>query len=272
MKKNNIAAIQLIILSFLIIQGMSSCSTGGKWNDIEFYDVEKLEQLTEKPVADDEEIVELRDSDDRTMDVKVDMHFMKSAGDANENVCELINQQLVEIVLGQPKETNVDEAIELYIAERKKEFHTDNILPSMHDYVTGRAEYGIKNIINYRVTEELYTGGAHPLTITTLFVFDALTGEYLTLEKLFPPTQQDDLKSLLLAKLMQNNDVETIEALNEKGFLEMSDMFVSNNIAFRTDSVEFFYNPYDIAPYALGPCTICLDYESIKPLCVWNFE
>ncbi len=253
---------------------MASCSTGVKWNDIEFYDVEKLEQLTEKPTTLDEndEVAVLRDSDDRMMDVRVDMQFLKSENDENEIVCKLINEQLVEMVLGQAKDVDVNEAVELFIAQKKDEFHTDDILPSMHDYLTGKAEYGKKNIINYRVTEDVYTGGAHPLCITTIFTFDALTGEYLNLESVFPAVHHEELKDLLIQKLMQDNAVESMEALKEIGFLDMTDMFISQNFALREDSVEFYYNPYDIAPYAFGPSTICLSYESIKPFSARKFE
>lgn len=264
--------ILFLFASIATLITMASCSTGGKWNDIEFFDVEKLEQLTEKPEIDEnDEVAVLRDSDDRTLDVKVDMQFMKSENDENENVCQLINEQLVEMVLGQPRDISIDEAVELYIASKKDEFHADDILPSMHDYLTGRAEYGMKNIINYRVSEDIYTGGAHPLCVTTIYTFDALTGEYLNLEKVFPSVFHEELKEKLTQKLMENNCAASIEELKEKGILDMTDMFVSPNYALRADSVEFFYNPYDIAPYAFGPSVICLSYESIRNITTIKF-
>lgn len=275
MQKHTKIHIFIFLIGFISTAILSGCSMGGKWNDIEFYEVEKVEQATEVPkrgTEENEELVELRDSDDRTFDVKVDMQFMKSENDENENVCNLINEQLISLVLGQPKGIGEDEAIENYIAGKKNEFQMDDIMPTMHDYITGRAEYGKKNIITYRVVEDIYTGGAHPLCVTSIFTFDALTGEYLDLEKVFPSVHHEALTEMLLKKLMEQCDAEDIDALHEMGLLDMIDMYVSTNFALRADSVEFYYNPYDIAPYAFGPSTLCLDYESIKPYCARKLE
>ncbi len=260
-----------IFLTFLALTAAltSGCSSSTKWNDLEFYQVEKLEQLTETLPEEDEpdDYQPLHDNKNREMDVKVDMQFMRSDNDANENVCRLINEQLIEILLKQPSDsTTIDEAVEQYIEDVKAEFRNDDVAQTYYEHLTGRAEYGFENVINYRLIEEVFTGGAHPSTITTILRFNAMTGEFIALDNVFPTSNHAALKDMLLDKLMKDNGVQTLEGLQEKGILEMMDMFVSTNFALRKDSIEFHYNEYDIAPYAYGPSTICLSYDDVQEL------
>lgn len=259
-----------VFLGALISLILIGCNSSTQWNDLEFYNVEKLEQLTESPIETNEEdsdaFAQLHKKENREMDVKVDMQFLKSDNMANERVCKLINDQLVEILLKQSSELTVDEAVAQYIEDVKKEFHGDEVASIYYDHLTGRAEYGRENIINYRLVEDVFMGGAHPCTITTILRFNAMTGEFITLENLFPYPQQKELQELLLEKLMKMNQARSLEDLHKRGILEMSDMFISNNFALREDSIEFYYNEYDIAPYAYGAFSICLSYEEVQKL------
>lgn len=257
-------------LGALISLFIVGCNSGTQWNDLEFYNVEKLEQLKEAPLDTDEEdddaFAQLHKKESREMDVKVDMQFLKSGNQANEKVCKLINDQLVEILLHQSSEMTVDEAVAQYIEDVKKEFHGDEVANIYYDHLTGRAEYGYENIINYRLVEDVFMGGAHPCTITTILRFNAMTGEFIPLEGLFTYPHQQQLQELLLERLMKMNQARSLEDLHKKGILEMSDMFISKNFALRADSLEFYYNEYDIAPYAYGSFSICLSYEDVKDL------
>ena len=253
-----------------------ACASESQWNDIEFYKVEKQEQLSESPLDDtDEENTEDEDSVEdkftqlhtglkREMDVKVDMQFLKSDKDTNERVCQLINAQLIEILLHQSSELSADEAVAQYIDDVKGEFHSDEVADIYRDHLTGRAEYGMGQVINYRLVEEAFNGGAHPCIVTTILRFNTKTGEMITADNLFPATKKDQLKEMLLRRLMENQHVRSLDELHKKGILEMTDMFVSNNIALREDSIEFHYNEYDIAPYSYGTFTICLGYDEAK--------
>lgn len=245
-----------------------ACTPGTKWNNLDFYAVQHQEVLTEKDSLADEDdgFQALRDKSPREMDVRVDMQFIKSGNAMNDSVCRRINTMIIEMLLKQPGEQSADKAVKQYIELMKAEFRGDPVVKTYYDHLTGRAEYGFEDIINYRLEEEVFTGGAHPCTITTILRFNALTGDFISLANVFPLEKQTSLKLLLQDKLMADNGVSTLEALHSKGYLEMMDMFVSSNFALREDSIEFYYNVYDIAPYVYGPTAICLSYEEAEPL------
>ena len=245
----------------------AACKPNTKWNEIEFYEVHNAKQFTGDFEDDDEdEFATLRDDGKREFDVQVDMQFMQSGDGISETVCKRINSQIIEMLLNQPGEQTADEAVENYIREMEAQFNRDKLVREYTDHLEGEAEYGFENVINYRFTQSVFAGGAHPSTVTTILRFNAMTGDFISLDNVFPPSNHDALISLLTAKLMQNNGVDTMEGLHEAGYLELMDMFVTPNFALREDSIEFYYNEYDIAPYAYGSSTICLDYATVEPL------
>jgi hypothetical protein len=130
----------------------------------------------------------------------------------------------------------------------------------------------MENVINYRLLEDIFTGGAHPCKLTTILRFNTQTGEFITLDDVFPTLNQTRLQDILLAKLMKDQNVQSLDELHQKGILEMTDMFISSNFALREDSIEFHYNEYDIAPYASGACTICVSYEDVKDIISTTWE
>ncbi len=56
-------------------------------------------------------------------------------------------------------------------------------------------------------------------------------------------------------------------ALKDSGFTFENDLFtLPENFALRDEGLAFYYNPYDVAPYAMGPTEIVLSWEEIKDL------
>ena len=271
MKNSLIYSIDGVLMALL----MTACQQTGTKEELEFYAMEAQEQLTEPPLdsADtDDEFAELHAQEERQLDVKVDMEFVKSDNELKKTVCKLINDQLIEMLLKQSSELTAEEAIAQYIEAAKEEFHGDDIANIYHDHLKGRAEHGMKDVINYRLVEDTFMGGAHPCRLTTILRFNAQTGEFIPLDDVFSTINQRTLQDMLLNKLMADNGVHTIEELREKGYLEMNDIFVSSDFSLRADSIEFYYNEYDIAPYAYGPTTICLGYDQVKDIISKNYK
>ena len=253
-----------------VVLTMTACTKKTRWNGLDVYTVQKSFELTEA-IPDslfDEDYPRLDDDTSRLVQITVDMQFVQSDNPDKEKVCKRINAQLIEMLLRLSGELSPDSAVARYIDSTNIELRKDIMASNLYDNLTGRVEYGHKDFINYRLVEETYLGGAHPSHLTTILRFDAKTGEFVALDDVFSLLKHRTLEDMLLAKLMQDNGVNTLEGLQEKGLLELNYLFVSNNFALREDSIEFFYNEYDIAPYAYGPTTICLSYEQADSLMI----
>ncbi|NLV53055.1 MAG: DUF3298 domain-containing protein [Bacteroidales bacterium] len=257
-------------LGFTFTALILACGSGEDRKQITFYNVEKQESLVEK--TGDDTLDDTEEPDDfyaekgRKMNVQVSMQFLESEVEEKKKVCQLINSHLLEILLNQSSEQTIEEAVSQYVEDKKSEFYSSEVANTYYNEVKGIAEYGLKNVLNYRLQEDVFTGGAHPYKLMTILRFDTKTGAFMSLEDVFPTYQQNKLKERLLKKLMEYNRVKTLKELQAKGFLEMTDLFIPSNFALREDSIEFYYNEYDIAPYAYGATTICLGYDDVKDL------
>ena len=125
---------------------------------------------------------------------------------------------------------------------------------------------GYKDIINYSITTDTYTGGAHGSFTTTLLNFDPATGKEIKLNDFFKDNFEEVLIDRLTRALVKRVGAQSFEELQEMGYLVFNDMFVTDNFELGKDSVRFHYNQYDIAPYALGSSDLTFTYEELKDL------
>jgi len=119
-------------------------------------------------------------------------------------------------------------------------------------------------LLVYRADNYAYSGGAHGLGISRFLVFDTEQKRKLELSDLF-----NDESMRKLGKLLEENYRETHylddEPLSEAGLFE-DYIAPSPNFWITESSISFFYNPYELAPYAMGSITITLPKNKIREL------
>ena len=110
----------------------------------------------------------------------------------------------------------------------------------------------VDGYVTIKKTEVSFTGGAHPNTFISTETFDVETGKKAKLEdvaqKLLGKSAKDVVKAakeIFVEKVKEYDDEiskaeENVETLNEENY------YVSK------DGITFFFNTYDIAPYAAG--------------------
>ncbi|MBC8152828.1 MAG: DUF3298 domain-containing protein, partial [Bacteroidetes bacterium] len=97
-----------------------------------------------------------------------------------------------------------------------------------------------------------YTGGAHPNTYRTLLSFDRHTGQPLHLTDFVSDTT--GLLPMVEQAFRDKQGVRSDQSLEDEGyFLRDGRFFLPENVAAGRDGLIFYYNPYEIAAYALGP-------------------
>ena len=118
----------------------------------------------------------------------------------------------------------------------------------------------------YQINQSEVRGGAHGSYSTNYLNFDPNTGHIIRLNDVFISGYKEELTKLLLNKLMKDVGVANLEELQEKAYLQWTDMYPTENFFMGKDGVTFFYNIYEIAPYSSGTTTITLSYEELKSL------
>jgi len=125
--------------------------------------------------------------------------------------------------------------------------------------------------ISYIFTVSSYTGGAHGLTTTKTFIFDAFTAELLTLANIFID-EKKGLEALAviateqLTTTLQNPDATWIA----QGAGPTEDNY--QNIVFTKEGMQVFFDPYQVAPYVYGPQTVIVPYSALKNVLLPEFS
>lgn len=249
---------------------MASCS-GGDENTVEF----------EKVTAD--KTVTLT-CDDNSPSCAVHLN-MDQATEGSGHPGELINAAVMKRLLDR-EEDNLKLAAEAFADSYTKSYKT-NMVPlynqdradttkrawyQYHYIVETSTQKGSKGTVVYLATIDYYEGGAHGVNQLITMNFEEKTGRQLTLSDIFATGYEQPLKDVLLKALKAKTGCSTLGALKEKGYLYSMDIFPSENFILSEETITFIYNPYEIAPYAMGSTELIIPYSDVDKLLKTTFE
>lgn len=153
---------------------------------------------------------------------------------------------------------------ELYQADLRA-----GVTSSWYDYrykITSEHFDGYNDCFCYKLTTTKYEGGVREYTQIACLNFDKQTGAQLDLYDLLLPSYVSELQPLLLEKLLDDFDCETIDELHQKGLFRLTDVYVPKNYLFGPDCITFIYNVDEIAPYEIGLVSVDVPYKEIELL------
>lgn len=102
-----------------------------------------------------------------------------------------------------------------------------------------------------------FMGGAHPNSFFGYYNFNKETGDTISLKDILVPGFEAGLNALIDRKYRKMKGLAPEDNLMEKGNLFENKITFTYNIGIDSmGNLEFYYNPYEIAPYAVGPISI----------------
>lgn len=129
--------------------------------------------------------------------------------------------------------------------------------------------YESDDVLSFHVDSESFTGGAHPNSGSSFFVFDKKSKKELRTADLISDTTQ--FKILLEQEFRKQKDMAESQKLADEGFyLNDGDFLLNNNIGLTDNSVIVHFNPYEIAPYSLGATTLEIEKKELGQLLFVN--
>lgn len=265
----------IILLMMLLSTWLGGCGLMEKYDDSPYKHIFKEEEahLTE-------------DASSPFCDFSVDYTYLDEEGDS---IATLINRTIQGEFLGNdyasltPEEA-VDSFMNVYIRDYRKETGelyqvdrakgtSDEEIPAWYNQTYSLVtfiEEGHGGIINVSANVFVDTGGAHPHQWSQWLNFDFESGKLLTKDDVFLASAKADIERMLLDHLMlmqaeiyPDESLKTLEDLQQKGFLQMTNMYIPDNFLLYKEGVSFLFNRYDIAPYSAGEIVIEIPYEEI---------
>lgn len=132
---------------------------------------------------------------------------------------------------------------------------------------TAEIAYQDPKVVSLRFSEDVFQGGAHPLTTVHYASFDPATGRRLVLSDLVTSEGEARLVEMGERELRKVHEVPPGQSLEEFGFTFEGNKFVlSQEIAVLEEGLAFYYNPYEIGPYVMGPTEIVIPRSELAPI------
>ena len=173
-------------------------------------------------------------------------------------------------VVKQYTETYISEYrrdLEPMYLEDEKDKENESSVGAWYSYYKGiesHVQLYEKNLLVYRINYNEYTGGAHGIYMTTYLNFDLGLMRPLRLDDIFVGDYQESLTDLIWNQLMADNGAKTRAELEDMGYGSTGEIAATENFYLNKDGVTFYYNVYDITPYAMGPVVVSLPFQMLE--------
>lgn len=153
-----------------------------------------------------------------------------------------------------------DESTEGLSQEDLNELKSDLRLSTKVDYIDSLVISVRKDLAEY------YAGAVHGNYGTGFYNIDHRTKTLLRESDYFVEDYAAQLTKILQRRLLIGYKVKTLEELEEKEGISAADITPNDNCSIGPKGLTYIYNPYEIAPYALGQITIFVPYEDLQPI------
>lgn len=183
---------------------------------------------------------------------------------------EDIDQFIQKLLLGDdPKHSykNLDALADSFIRGYEEVINEDKTYQqAWFSEVNIQATQPFPGIISLENLYSSYTGGAHGMYGTSYYNYDVAKHRVLTLQDLFSDENLAKLTARAESIFRKNENLSPQAILKDVYFFENGQFALTKNFQIRENDLLFFYNPYEIKPYAAGTTRLDIPYSVIKDL------
>ena len=132
--------------------------------------------------------------------------------------------------------------------------------------ISAKDIYYTPKILCLEISSGGYTGGAHGNYSVSYYNIELNTGELLKLDNLLIKGFEKKLNELIDKKFREAKGLKPGDDLEKDGGLFENKIKYNDNFAVTKEGLKFYYNNYEIAPYAAGPTELLITYTELKDL------
>lgn len=158
---------------------------------------------------------------------------------------------------------NVEDLMNQFL-EDYKELQADDLPFSMPWSLEteGKVLYQTDKFVSIQLHQYSYTGGAHPNTFSTIWMFNKSNNEPLLLEDL--GARIDTLAAIAEEAFRKSVEIPRGQSLAEAGFFEGESFTLPQNYGLTEEGLLLYYNTYEIAAYVFGPTEVVIPWADLK--------
>ncbi|MDR9404500.1 MAG: DUF3298 and DUF4163 domain-containing protein [Halothece sp. Uz-M2-17] len=127
--------------------------------------------------------------------------------------------------------------------------------------LNGEKSSETENTITVLLSEYSYLGGAHPNSYQTYLNFNKETGEIISLEDLV--REKEIVLQIAEKRFREVYEIAPNRPLSDAGLFD-NQLTLPENFAITKEGLLFFYNTYEIGPYATGTYEFIIPWEQLS--------
>lgn len=146
--------------------------------------------------------------------------------------------------------------------DQMKEEYTDE-RPGWEAKIDAKVDYTSENILNIKLENYTFTGGAHGYQGLRSLIFDKKTGKSLERNDILKDTV--NFKIMAEKKFREKYKVPAGKPINSTGLMFIKDVFeLPQTFFFTNKGLLLYYNTYEIASYVDGPKDFLIPYNELE--------
>ncbi|MGB4340710.1 MAG: RsiV family protein [Dysgonamonadaceae bacterium] len=137
---------------------------------------------------------------------------------------------------------------------------------SYSETLTDTICYNKNNILSFQVRQTGNKGGGIPLESYKNCAINLKTGKILTENDIFKSGYEKQLRLLLIASLIDQNGVRTIDDLEDLGYFDVEEIVPNRNFLVDDAGITYIFNRGEYTAYPLNAQVVFLSYDALRPL------
>lgn len=179
-----------------------------------------------------------------------------------------INDQIKPFILIDGEESPEDAATSFIGAynEYAEDHALENINATWYRAVNNKVLLNTPRFIALQLQNEEYTGGAHGQHYTLFKNIDVLDHDLIQLEDIVQEGKLSHLTTVAEQYFRKQEELKPNESLSKDFFFEDGIFTLNDNFGITKNHLVFYYNEYEIRPYAEGPTLLEIPYSALKEI------
>lgn len=121
-------------------------------------------------------------------------------------------------------------------------------------------------VLSFQVKQSNNKGGATSYISFHNYVFNLNKGKKVTENELFKAGYDTALHSLIVASLMEQNGVKTVEELEDLGFFGIQEIVPNKNFLLNNEGIIYTFNKGEYSAYPLAAPEVFIPFKAIRYL------
>ncbi len=256
----------LILFIVFIFTSVTSCdsSNTSTENTLISYEMVNFSRKGGKCLGDSSDIT-VENEHCATIEINYPEIEVTPVADMRDKLNKRIQDNILSSLAEEVDSQDIEQMAYQFIQEFKKE--TEDLKTNWSFKKDITVLLNTPQIISFQIEDALYTGGAHSDYSVNFINIDLDIMKDVKLDDLLLPSYEAELNLAGEKIFRKSYGLSPEQDLNKAGFSFENNTFVLNdNFGITEKGLLFYFNIYEIAPYAMGTIDILIPYNQIQNL------